>query len=146
MISGRLITADIMTNQVLRKDAFESSVCLRIMGQRRPAAAAPYKMGTQPYFFLHKIGTQPYFFLCEVSVFPFFGRPTGLGCNRRPRRNSRAAINLLFPAGRPVRVQSRIVASIFSSSFSASHLDQSSVLAGTAAGKGESNGSLRSPQ
>ena len=59
------------------------------------------KMGTQPYFFLHKIGTQPYFFLCEVSVFPFFGRPTGLGCNRRPRRDSRAATNLLFPAGVP---------------------------------------------
>ena len=92
------------------------------------------------------MGAQPYFFLGEASVLPFLGRPMGLGCSRRPKRDSRAAINLLFPAGRPVRVRSRIVASIFSSSFSASHLDQSSVLTGTAAGKGDSKGSLRSPQ
>jgi hypothetical protein len=45
-----------------------------------------------------------------------------------------------------VRIFKRIVASISSSSFSASHADQSSVLTGTHPRSGLNNGSVRSPQ
>jgi hypothetical protein len=37
-------------------------------------------------------------------MFPLLGRPMDLGRRRRPTRDSRAAINFLSPAGRPVRV------------------------------------------
>jgi len=84
-----------------------------------------------------------YFGLASVS---FLGRPIDLGCSRRPSRTSSAAINFVFPVGRPVRVRIRIVASIFSSSLSASHADQSSVLTGTNTCKHDNNGSVRSPQ
>ncbi len=54
--------------------------------------------------------TRYYFGLASVFC---FGRPIDIGCSRRPRRASSAAINFLFPAGRLVRVRIRIVASVF---------------------------------
>jgi hypothetical protein len=55
----------------------------------------------------------------SALVFPFLGRPLHLASSRRPSLNSSVDTNLLSPARRLVRVCSRIVDSIPSSSYSA---------------------------
>jgi hypothetical protein len=94
------------------------------------------KWGRHP--FLSRLG------LSELDL--FLGRPMTRALRIHPMRDSRSATNLSPPAGRPARVLPRSRTSIFSSSFSASHADQSAVSHGWGDGKGDSNGSLRRPQ
>jgi hypothetical protein len=76
----------------------------------------------------------------------FPGRPTGFACSLRPNLASSLATNCLLPIGRPVRVQSLSLESIFSSSFVASHSPQFEVSGGRGSGSRTITGSSRLPQ